>query len=39
MADDPLKAIDPFDTMPQTRRRAMNAEEIHRLVEACVTHR
>jgi integrase len=34
LADDPLKALAPFDTTPRTRRRAMTEEEITRLLGA-----
>lgn len=39
LADDPLKALAPFDTTPQSARRAMTAEEIMRLLESCASHR
>ena len=29
----------PFDTTPQTTRRALNADEISRLLNACAPHR
>jgi len=32
LADDPLRALAPFDTTPQTRRRAMNPDEIRALL-------
>jgi hypothetical protein len=39
LADDPLKALAPFDTTPTTHRRAMAAEEIQRLLASCAPHR
>ena len=39
LSEDPLKALAPFDTTPLTRRRAMTAEEILRLLAACAPHR
>ena len=39
LAEDPLKALAPFDTTPQTRRRAMTAQEIKQLLLACAPHR
>jgi integrase len=39
LAEDPLKAMAPFDTTPLTTRRAMTAEEIDRLLQACAPHR
>ncbi len=35
----PLDGLAPFDTTPQTIRRAMTPEEIGRLLEACAPHR
>jgi len=35
LAADPLKGLGPFDTTPQTRRRALSAEEITRLLSTC----
>ncbi|MBI2505057.1 MAG: tyrosine-type recombinase/integrase [Candidatus Latescibacteria bacterium] len=35
---DPLKGLAPFDTAPQTRRRALSAEEISRFLSACAPH-
>jgi integrase len=35
LGDDPLKALAPFDTTPQSRRRAMTSEEIGKLLSAC----
>ena len=39
LAEDPLKALAPFDTTPQTTRRAMTREEIGRLLKLCAPHR
>jgi integrase len=39
LAEDPLKALAPFDTTPQTRRRSMSQHEITRLLSACASHR
>ena len=39
LADDPLKALKPFDTTPRTVRRAMTDEEIVRLLDVCGHHR
>ncbi len=39
LADDPLKALAPFDTTPQSTRRAMTGDEITRLLESCASHR
>jgi integrase len=39
LADDPLKALAPFDTTPKTVRRAMTEGEIARLLDACPPHR
>ncbi len=39
LADDPLAAIAPFDTTPQTRRRAMASDEIAALLESSPAHR
>jgi integrase len=39
LVDDPLKALAPFDTTPQTRRRAMTPEDIKQLLAVCVPHR
>ena len=39
VAADPLKGLAPFDSTPQTYRRAMTAEEISRLLQVCVLHR
>jgi integrase len=39
LSEDPLKALAPFDTTPQSRRRAMSQEEITRLLSACAPHR
>jgi len=33
LRDDPLAALAPFDTTPQTTRRAMTREELARLLE------
>ncbi|MBI2503265.1 MAG: tyrosine-type recombinase/integrase [Candidatus Latescibacteria bacterium] len=35
LAADPLKGLAPFDTAPQTRRRALSAEEITRFLSTC----
>ena len=35
----PLDGLAPFDTTPQTIRRALTPEEIERLLEACAPHR
>jgi integrase len=35
LADNPLKALAPFDTTPKTRRRAMTPDEIRALLSAC----
>ena len=35
----PLDGLAPFDTTPQTIRRAMTPEEIERLLKACAPHR
>jgi integrase len=35
----PQDGLAPFDTTPQTIRRAMTPEEIRRLLEACAPHR
>ena len=39
LTDDPLRALAPFDTTPQTTRRAMTGVEIIRLLESCAAHR
>ena len=39
LAEDPLKDMVPFDATPRTHRRAMTADEIARLLEACPPHR
>jgi integrase len=39
LAEDPLDGLAAFDTTPQTQRRAITAEEITRLLEACAPHR
>ncbi len=39
LSDDPLKALAPFDTTPQTTRLAMTVEEITRLLDSCASHR
>ena len=39
LAEDPLKAMAPFDTTPQTMRRALSMEEIARVLEVCTPHR
>lgn len=39
LADDPLKALAPFDTTPTSHRRAMTAEEIAHLLASCAPHR
>ena len=39
LASDPLKGMAPFDTTPQTTRRALSADEISRLLNACAPHR
>ena len=36
---DPLASIAPFDTTPQSQRRAMTSEEITALLEVCPSHR
>jgi integrase len=38
LAADPLKGLAPFDTSPQTHRRALSAEEITRFLSACTPH-
>ncbi len=38
LADDPLKALVPFDTTPQAKRRAMTRDEIRRLLDAAPEH-
>jgi integrase len=38
LSDNPLKGLTRFDTTPQTRRRAMSADEIQRLLKACPPH-
>ena len=35
LANDPLKALAPFDTTPKSRRRAMTPDEIRGLLSAC----
>jgi len=35
LASDPLQGMASFDTTPKTQRRAMTADEIRRLLEAC----
>ena len=39
LAADPLKSLGAFDTTPRTKRRAMTAEEIQLLLQACAPHR
>jgi len=39
MDTDPLKGLAPFDTTPQTVRRAMLVEEIRQLLEVAPSHR
>jgi integrase len=39
LTDDPLAGLAPFDTTPQTQRRAMTADEITRLLDTCAPHR
>src|SRR5262245_36465391 len=39
LRDDPLKDLRVLDTTPQSRRRAMTAEEITRLLDVCAPHR
>lgn len=39
LEDNPLKALAPFDTTPQTRRRAMTPDEIRRLLKVAPEHR
>jgi integrase len=39
LADDPLKAMAPFDTTPLTQRRAMTKDEITRLLDVCPSDR
>lgn len=36
---DPLRHLGRFDTSPRSRRRAMTAEEIAKLLESCAPHR
>ncbi len=36
---DPLKALGRFDTTPLSRRRALTADEIVRLLDVCAPHR
>jgi site-specific recombinase XerC len=36
---DPLKNLRGFDTTPQTQRRAITADEVHRLLDVCPTYR
>jgi site-specific recombinase XerC len=37
--EDPLAALAPFDTTPQSRRRAMNQKEVSRLLNAAPPER
>jgi len=37
--DDPLKDLVPFDTTPESTRRAMTLDEIHRLLKVAPEHR
>ena len=37
--EDVLKGLAPFDTTPQTQRRAILSEEIARLLSSCAPHR
>ena len=39
LADDPLAGLAAFDTTPQSQRRAMTADEIASLLDACAPHR
>jgi len=39
LSDDPLKGMAPFDTTPQSRRRAMSPEEIRSLLASSPLHR
>ena len=39
LAQDPLKSLSRFDITPQSQRRALTADEITRLLEACAPHR
>ena len=39
LAQDPLKSLGRFDTTPKSQRRALTADEIARLLEACAPHR
>jgi integrase len=38
LANDPLKDLQPSDTTPQSRRRAMTIDEITQLLNVCVPH-
>ena len=39
LATDPLDGLAPFDTTPATRRRALSADEIHKLLAVAPEHR
>jgi len=39
LRENPLRKRTPFDTTPETERRAMTVEEIRRLFEKCAPHR